>query len=146
VTQGPPPPPSAAGGGALGLVLVGIVCALALAAGSAGLARRRSALWPWAGVVCNLVALALLAWVAGQLDDPRAHARDALRAAMAGYVGVHILVATAMAAFTADQFRRGEIADATGRGAIPAWANWQMFTAVTTGITVAVFVVQAGVT
>ena len=152
VTQAPPPPPPLAGGGGLALALASIVGALALAAGSAWLARgvaagaATSPLWPWAGVVCNLVALVLLAWVAFQLDDPRIHARDALRAAMAGYVGLHILVAAAMAAFTADQFRRGEIASATGGGAIPAWANWQMFTAVTTGITVAVFMVQAGVT
>ncbi|WFE74317.1 cytochrome c oxidase subunit I [Roseinatronobacter sp. S2] len=147
VTQGPPPPPALAQNSSVALGLAGIAGALALGAGAARLLTMgRAGRWAsWAGLVCNLVALVVLAWLVTQLDDPRAHARDALRAAMAGYVGLHVVVAGAMAAFTADQFRRGEISPHTGVGAIPAWASWQAFTAITAIITAAVFVVQAGV-
>ncbi|MGP9790128.1 cytochrome c oxidase subunit I [Roseinatronobacter sp. NSM] len=151
VTQGPAPLPARVENLTVALVLGGAVGALALGAGCAraAAAGRGRARWAaLAGGLCNLVALGALVALATQLDDPRAHARDALRAAMLGYVALHVLVAGAMAAFTADQVRRGEIAPPAaagmGAGAARAWNSWQGFTALTALVTAVVFVVQAG--
>ncbi|TVQ01817.1 MAG: cytochrome c oxidase subunit I [Roseinatronobacter sp.] len=122
---------------ALGLGLIAIALALA-----AGVART-----PTRGAVAltlglNLVALLALLWLAfSQMDDPTRHARDALRAVLAGYVGLHILVAAAMAAFVLDQFRRGEI-DAQTQGALSAWQLWQGFTTAVALISVVVLGAQ----
>ncbi|WP_245243215.1 cytochrome c oxidase subunit I [Pararhodobacter sp. SW119] len=145
VTPAPAAAPATAATLATGLGMAVLVGALALAAIAAHRAERTIAPgWTLAGSAFNLLALVALAWLAMQLDDPTAHARDALRAVMAGFVGLHALVATGMAFFALDQYRRGEI-DAAMPGALPAWQVWQAFTAVTALIAAVVLFVQAGV-
>ena len=138
VTPGPEAPGASVENGAMAQAVAGVV----VVAGLGVMAARRGA--ALAGLVLNLLALSVLLWIGAQLDDPTRHARDALRAVMAGYVGLHLLVASAMADFVLDQLRRGEITPDTP-GAAPAWRLWQEFTAVTTLITALVILVQAGV-
>ncbi len=122
---------------ALGLVTLAVGLASACVAWSG---RHGAAML---ALLLNLGALVVLVWMAAtQLDDPTRHARDALRAVMAGYVGLHLLVAAGMAAFALDQFRRGEITvDVTG--AWPALRLWQRYTSVTTLVTIGVLTAQA---
>lgn len=125
VTPGPPAPDAPAENFATFLGMVSLALVLVLAAVTSwGQAKATAVL----GAVLNSLGLAILLWLAlTQMDDPTRHARDALRGAMAGYVGLHLIVATGMAAFVADQHRRGEIGE-TMRGAWPSWRMWQGFT------------------
>ncbi len=138
VTPGPAAPPA---GFDTIVLLPGLgVLAGALALGALVL-RRGSPLAAGLGAALNGGALVALLWVVPQLDDPTRHARDALRAVMAGYVGLHVLVALAMAVFVYDQHRRAEITK-TRAGAWPACCIWQTYTASIVAITVVVLVAQ----
>ncbi len=144
VTVGPVPAPAGGGGADTVTLLAVVVAAVALGVGAAGrAARRRSVAWAGVGLALNLLALALLAVVLGGLDDPTRHARDALRAVLAAYVVVHVLVAAAMSAFALDQFRRAEIT-AEVAGVLPAWRHWQGFTAVASALVAVAVIAQAG--
>ncbi|MFU8898647.1 MAG: hypothetical protein ACNA7L_07120, partial [Roseinatronobacter sp.] len=140
----PATPPPAAGADTVtslvGLGVIGIALVLAALVG-----RLNTRIAAALGLGANLLALAALLWLAfSQMDDPTAHARDALRAAVAGYVGLHVLVAAAMAAFVLDQFRRGEITPQT-QGALGAWQMWQHFTTAVALLSALVLVAQVGV-
>ncbi|WP_071796567.1 cytochrome c oxidase subunit I [Natronohydrobacter thiooxidans] len=141
VTQGPAPPPAMIDTSriawATGLIAGAQLLGMALSRGGAPV-------WAALGLCANAVALiALLAGIVPVLDDPTAHARDALRAAMAAYVGLHLLVACGMAAFVLDQYRRGEITEQI-RGAWAPWRLWQDFTSITTLVTILALIAQKG--
>ncbi|MCC5961970.1 MAG: cytochrome c oxidase subunit I [Rhodobacteraceae bacterium] len=138
VTPGPAAPPAGFDAPAL-LPALGVLAA-ALALGALVL-RLGTPLGAGLGAGLNLVALGALLWIVPQLDDPTRHARDALRAVMAGYVGLHVLVAIAMALFTLDQHRRGEVT-VTEAAAWPACRMWKNFTAGIVAITLAVLIAQ----
>ncbi|MGE6697277.1 cytochrome c oxidase subunit I [Hyphomonas sp. NPDC076900] len=79
------------------------------------------------GVGANLVALAALACLAiWHLGDPRAHAQNAVRAALLGYVALQFFIAAIFAAFALDQARRSELA-AGSLGALRHWGLWQSY-------------------
>lgn len=121
------------------------VMALCLGLASACAAWSRTYAPALLTLLFNLGGLAVLAWLAATLmDDPTRHARDALRAVMAGYVGLHILVAAGMAAFVLDQLRRGEITPHVS-GAWPAMRMWQRYTSITTLVTIGVLMSQAAI-
>ncbi|MCC5956746.1 MAG: cytochrome c oxidase subunit I [Natronohydrobacter sp.] len=138
VTPGPEVPAATVGGvpvvSALGVLAASLVAAQFATA-------DQSATNALVALVGNLVALAALLSVLPFLDDPTAHARDALRAALAGYVGLHVLVAAGMAAFVFDQHRRSEVT-ATQQGAWPACRLWQRYTGAVTLITLVVAIAQ----
>ncbi len=139
VTQGPAAPPAGAHTMA-SLVALGVIGVVMMIAAwiATGVGRGTAQL----GVVLNIVALVVLTWLAlTQMDDPTVHARDALRAAVAGYVALHVIVAAGMAAFVADQYRRGEIT-AQIHGGYPGWRKWQSFTTATTLIAIAILLAQ----
>ncbi|MCC5978103.1 MAG: cytochrome c oxidase subunit I [Salinarimonas sp.] len=152
VAPGWPAPPPGHGGVAeawmIGATLVALVFG-AFAVRLADRARRSGAgmlagAGAGAGFVSNLVALALIAWLAGTaLDDPTGHARDALRGVLAGYVGLHAFIVTGFAAFAFDQARRGEIAPSRP-GSLPGWRLWQDYTAATALIAAAIVLWQGG--
>jgi cytochrome c oxidase subunit I+III len=96
------------------------------------------------GLLVNVLALALIAWLAATaIDDPTRHARDALRGALAGYVGLHALIVAGFAVFALDQWRRGELAPSRA-GCLPAWRLWQDYSAVIALVTAAVVLLQGG--
>lgn len=139
VTPGTPPPPAGANTSA---TLVG----LAVIAFSGTLAwlvsRKFSQASAFTGLMFNLLGLATLVWLAFfQMDDPTVHARDALRAAMSGYLALHFLTAAGMAAFTLVQFARAEISPTT-RGAFPSWQAWQSYSSAITLIALMVIIAQ----
>ncbi|WP_071468772.1 cytochrome c oxidase subunit I [Roseinatronobacter thiooxidans] len=137
------PPPAAGADTVTSLVGLGVIGIALVLAALVGRLNTRSA--AALGLGANLLALAALLWLAfSQMDDPTAHARDALRAAVAGYVGLHMLVAAAMAAFVLDQFRRGEITPQT-QGALGAWQMWQHFTTAVALLAALVLIAQVGV-
>lgn len=141
VTPASTPPVANAATAVTAFGLAAVVAALCLAALTA---RLKGAVAAGLGTLCNIAAVGVLIWLAlALMDDPTVHTRDALRAIMTGYVGLHALVATGMAAFTYDQYRRHEVS-ATTPGARPAWRLWQDFTAVTALITAVVLLLQGG--
>ena len=149
VAPGWPPPSAAAEPRAAGGLLAVLAAALAVAAVSAraGAARHRAgrgfAAWAALGLAGNAAAVLALAVLAGWLmDDPTAHARDALRGVLAGYVGLHALICAGMAAFVLDQIRRGETA---ATGAPTGWRLWQDFAAATGLVSVAVVLATAAI-
>jgi cytochrome c oxidase subunit I+III len=133
-------PPVAAAENMASLVGMGLMAlALVLATFVAQANTRMAGL---IGAALNVAALAVLGWlVMTQMDDPTIHARDALRAAVAGYVALHIIIAAGMAAFVADQHSKGEI-DPQTPGGHPAWRKWQRFTTTTTLIAVVILLAQ----
>ncbi|MFN3662925.1 cytochrome c oxidase subunit I [Yoonia sp.] len=140
VTQGPTAPVAGAENIAtligLGIIALALIAAAWVATG----ASRSAAL---IGVVLNGVALVALVWLSWtQMDDAKTHARDALRAVVAGYVGLHVITASGMAAFVANQHARGEI-DQQTPGAHPAWRAWQGFTAATALLAMVIVLAQA---
>ncbi len=143
------PPPELTGDPKLGAGLIaGLVGGLGLGAIAVRLGLRAQgnggAVLPAAAVafIANLAALACLIWLAvAVLDDPTRHARDALRGVLAGYAGLHALIAAGMAGYALDQARRGEIAG-TRAGCMPAWRLWQDFAAVTALIAGAILIAQ----
>lgn len=114
-----------------------------IAAGRTEARRGTRAAVTWAGLGlagCGaaLLALAALAW---GLDDPRAHARDALRAVALGFAGAHGLVCTMLALRTLRDAQTGRMG-ADRRGAAPAWAAFQGFWLATSALSVAVVAAQ----
>ncbi|ATX65377.1 cytochrome c oxidase subunit I [Roseinatronobacter bogoriensis] len=141
VTSGVAPPVATAQSlhSAIGLAAIGVALVLAARCAQTNTPRAVAI-----GLGSNLLSLLVLIWLAiTQMDDPTIHARDALRAALAGYAGLHVLVAACMAAFVLDQFRREEITPQT-QGAFGAWRMWQRFTSVVVLISVLVLAAQAG--
>ena len=139
VAQGPAPPTAMIDTTRALWSMGSLAGALLLGMGAARLQRPAGAAM---GLLANIVALlALLVGIVPVLDPPDAHARDALRAVMAGYIGLHVLTACALAAFVLDQHRRAEIT-ARARGAWPHWRLWQDASAVITLITLAALVAQ----
>lgn len=105
------------------LSLIGLVMVALLAASVAG---RHGGQWaPLAGALAGLAALAGVAGLALMLDDPTRHARDALRAAALGFVGLHIGVGIVLALIARDR------QPGTGAAAGRVWRLWQDFTLVT---------------
>jgi len=134
VAPGSPPPVAATETGEAVRLLGGLAVALVLAAGTARMAERGAAGWPWLGLGANVAVLGVLAALAlGVMEDPTQHARDALRGVLAGYVGLQVLICGLIAAFALDQRRRGE--DSTG--ARSGWRLWQDFASATGLIAIA---------
>ena len=113
-----------------------VTAALALAAMAVGLiaAHRAEALrdraagttWAGIGLAACLVALVAVAGLALGLDDPRRHARDALRAVILGFAVFHGVV-TAMLALRSLADARGGRTSWARRGAAPIWQLFQSF-------------------
>ncbi|MDO5646653.1 cbb3-type cytochrome c oxidase subunit I [Paracoccus sp. (in: a-proteobacteria)] len=124
-------------GGALLLMAVGAVAARLAEA------RRETAavLWSGIGLVAAVLALLLLAGIAWGLDDPRRHARDALRGAALGYAVVHGVVAAMLAARSFADARTGRMG-ANRRGAAPVWRLFQDFWFTTAAILTATVIMQ----
>ena len=136
------PAPAALAENSASLIGLGVIATALVLASVVG--RMNTRIAAALGLGMNLLALLAILWLAlSQMDDPTRHARDALRAALAGYAGLHVLVAAAMAAFVLDQFRRGEITRQT-QGALGAWHLWQEFTTAVALISVVVLVAQVG--
>lgn len=90
-----------------------------------------------------LAALAAAGALATVLDDPGAHARNALRAAAVGYIALHCVISALLAALCVLQRRDGRIA--RGRtGAAPIWRIWQDYTTVTALVLIATVALQEG--
>ncbi|TVP70942.1 MAG: cytochrome c oxidase subunit I [Rhodobacteraceae bacterium] len=142
VTPGPAAPPSAVSAAQVLPAFALLAAALVLALGAMGWRRAGAA---WAGTALNLAALGAVLWLAVQLENPTAHTRDALRAVLTGYIGLHVLVAAGMSAFVADQYRRGEISPEVP-GAWPSCNLWQRYTTAVTLITLAVVIAQGVIT
>jgi len=118
---------------------------VALRAGAGAMRRGTVPAGPLlAALVLNLMALALLLALAlVALQDPGHHARDALRAVLAGYVGLHVLIGAGFTGFVWWQARQGEITPER-RGALANTRLWQDFTAATGLIAAAVAFAQGG--
>lgn len=139
VTQGPAPGMAGAEN-LVTLIGMGIMAVALISAAWAATGATRGA--AMLGVALNGVALIVLIWLTlTQMDDPTLHTRDALRAVVAGYVALHMIVATGMAAFVANQHARGEI-DGLTRGAHPGWRAWQGFTAATAVLAMVILTAQ----
>ncbi len=138
VAPGWPAPPS--GLGTPLTLLPALTCLLALALASLA-ARRAEALrmqaagrrWALTGALAGLVALFALAGLALLLDDPRRHARDALRGVLLGFALFHAALALIFAWRTCCDQREGRMG-ATRRGAAPVWRLWQDFALATTAV------------
>ncbi len=150
VAPGWPAPPLNHGGIGDAWMIAGVVIALTIAALAARLAdrarKRGATIFAAAGtgVIANVIALGLVAWLAAtSLDDPAGHARDALRAALAGYVGLHAFIVAGFAGFAFDQARRGEIAKSRP-GSLPGWQLWQDYTVAIALIAAAIVLWQGG--
>jgi cytochrome c oxidase subunit I+III len=125
VAPGWPAPPSGLAHGPLLLMALGALALMAVGSWAALRAERLRAApagssWALAGLVCGLIALGLLGLLAAGLDDPRRHARDALRGAILGYAVVHGVIAVMLALRTVMDFRQGRIS-LSRRGAAPVW-------------------------
>lgn len=88
--------------------------------------RPDARLWTRLGLVAIIVALACMSGLAIGLDDPRRHARDALRAVLLGYAVTHGIV-VAVLALRADCDARTNRIGQHRRGAIPVWQLFQKF-------------------
>ncbi len=138
VTPGPPAPASGFEVTTLLPALSGVCLALILAT----LALSRSTFSAASvGAVLNIAALGALLWIIPHMDAPTRHANGALRAVMAGYVGLHVLIAIGAALFVCDQYRRREITPLV-QGAWRGARMWQRFTTGATLITVGVLIAQ----
>ncbi|MFN3936691.1 MAG: cbb3-type cytochrome c oxidase subunit I, partial [Gemmobacter sp.] len=146
VAPGWPAPPSglpAFQSGALAVVALAALVAGSLAARGAEEMRAEAAgrVWAFAGVVAGAIAVLALAGIASLIDDPRRHARDALRGALLAYGIVHAAIAGLLALrswLDACQGRTG----ANRRGAAPVWRLWQDYTLGTTLAGLAVVALQ----
>ena len=132
----PAPASTVAQGSAL--LVAGTVGLLALASGCARLAQGRGA---GLAAGANIAAVLLLALLALGLDDPTAHARDALRGAGLGYVVLHAVVGAMLAALCVVQRRDGRIA-ADRPGAAPVWRLWQDYSLASAAILAALVTLQ----
>ncbi|MFC3168850.1 cytochrome c oxidase subunit I [Paracoccus fontiphilus] len=94
-----------------------------------------------AGVLATGLALALLGGLAWQLDDPRRHARDALRAVLLGHAAFHGVVALMLGLRSLTDARRGRTSTLR-RGAAPVWQLFQGFWLATAALSLGVVVLQ----
>ncbi|SEN84632.1 cytochrome c oxidase subunit I+III [Loktanella fryxellensis] len=146
VAPGWPAPPGSLSGTpvmiAMAVALTGMVVAL-LAAHRVETVRVHAAARSWAllGLAANLMALIALAGLAACLDDPTAHARDALRVVMLGHAAVYGVTATVLAARSWRDAATGRLG-ALRFGAVPAWRLFQGFWLVTAGLSVVLVVAQ----
>ncbi|MDO5704016.1 MAG: cbb3-type cytochrome c oxidase subunit I, partial [Paracoccus sp. (in: a-proteobacteria)] len=125
------------GGAALMLMAVGSVAARLAEA------RRETTGGVWAGVglIAALIALMLMAGLAMGLDDPRRHARDALRGAALGFAVVHGVIAAMLALRSLADARQGRLGTHR-RGATPIWRLFQDFWLATSAILAATVTLQ----
>ena len=125
--------------------------ALALAAMAVGLfaahraeaLRDRAAGTTWAGIglaACLVALMALVALVFG-LDDPRRHARDALRAVILGFAVFHGVIAAMLALRSLADARGGRTSWAR-RGAAPIWQLFQSFWLGTSAVSLTLIAAQ----
>jgi cytochrome c oxidase subunit I+III len=113
---------------ALAALLAGSVAARRVEARRASPAARPTAM---IGVAAGLVAVVALAGVGFALDDPRRHARDAVRGVLLGFALVHAVIATLFALRAWADARAGRLG-ATRRGSAPVWRLWQDYALATT--------------
>lgn len=107
------------------------------------LARMKEAAGALMALPLLLAALAAAGALATVLDDPGAHARNALRAAAVGYIALHCVISALLAVLCVLQRRDGRIA--RGRtGAAPIWRIWQDYTTVTALVLIATVALQEG--
>ncbi|WP_277023874.1 MULTISPECIES: cytochrome c oxidase subunit I [Paracoccus] len=125
--------------------------ALALAAMALGLlashraeaqrSHAAGAAWAGLGLAAALVALVALAVVGLGLDDPRRHARDALRGAILGFAVFHGVIAAMLALRSLRDAQTGRLSEVR-RGAAPIWQMFQAFWLTTTAVSVALIAAQ----
>jgi cytochrome c oxidase subunit I+III len=140
--------PAPASGLGWGAILMTGAAVVALAAGLV-LSRRAETLRgtpggravALAGVAAGVVALLALGALAGLIDDPRRHARDALRGVLLGYAVVHAGIATLFALRSWRDACEGRTGP-NRRGAAPVWQLWQGFALVTTLVSAVAVAVQ----
>lgn len=126
------------GGIAVGLLALGSLAARrAEGTRAIGVAKR----WAILGTVCGTAASVTLVMTVPMLDDPRRHARDALRAILLAYIGVQVTIATLLALRTALDARHNRVSQ-TRYGTPPVWRLWQDFAAGTAAIAAAVIALQ----
>lgn len=132
-----PPPASGLGmvQAALALAVIALLaCVSVLARGISG---RRALL----GSILGALALGLIAVLASGLDDPARHARAALYAFALGYVAVHTLIGSLLAAHAYQQSKDGRLT-AHRAGVQPVWLLWQNYTFITALILLCVVALQ----
>jgi len=114
------------------LTVVALVALLTgtIAARRTEAARADGLVWALIGLGAAALALLALASLAFLLDDPRRHARDALRGVLLGFALLHASIAALLALRTWADLRAGRIGT-TRRGAAPHWRLWQDFALVT---------------
>ena len=94
-----------------------------------------------AGVLAAGLAVALLGVLAWQLDDPRRHARDALRAVLLGHAGFYGVVTLMLALRSLCDARQGRTSRMR-RGAAPVWQLFQAFWLATSVLSLGVVALQ----
>lgn len=118
--------------------------ALGLLAAHRAEARRAhpaAATWAGLGLAAALVGLGALAVIGLGLDDPRRHARDALRGAILGFAVFHGVIAAMLALRTLRDAQTGRLG-ANRRGAAPIWQLFQAFWLTTTALSAALIAAQ----
>ncbi|MDO5630624.1 MAG: cytochrome c oxidase subunit I [Paracoccus sp. (in: a-proteobacteria)] len=145
VAPGWPAPASGIDTGGMAVMAGAALVLMAFGSIAARLAEARrvaaGGLWAGAGLMAAIGALALLAGLGFGLDDPRRHARDALRGAALGYVVAHGVIAAMLALRSLADARQGRLG-AHRRGAIPIWRLFQDFWLATSVILAAVIAAQ----
>ncbi|MCC5970575.1 MAG: cytochrome c oxidase subunit I [Pararhodobacter sp.] len=137
-----PAPLPLRGGMTEAILTVAAVGALAL--GSLAVRLRIGVVPAITGLAVNLLALALVATLAAMaLHDPTNHARDALRAVLTGYAGLHVLMSAGFAGFVWQMALRGELSP-NRPGVVANWRLVQDYTTVTAAI-VALVVIWQGI-
>ena len=94
-----------------------------------------------AGVLATGLGLLMLAGLAWQLDDPTRHARDALRAVLAGFAAVHGVIALMLGLRSLADTRAGRVGE-TRRGAVPVWRLFADFWLATSALSLGVVALQ----
>jgi cytochrome c oxidase subunit I+III len=103
--------------------------------------RPAARFWTRAGLVTVGLALVCMAGLTAGLDDPRRHARDALRAVLLGYAVTHGIV-VAMLALRADRDARTGRLGPHRRGATSVWQLFQRFWLATSTVALGVVLAQ----
>ncbi|MGU3493719.1 cytochrome c oxidase subunit I [Xanthobacteraceae bacterium A53D] len=99
-------------------------------------------------VLAALLLVAVLshlgAYALGYLPDPTGHARDAVRAALLAYVGLHMALLGLCSAFAFDQARRGELSPSRS-GSLAVCQVWWRYIFVVTVIVIGAMLAQGAV-
>ncbi|RRH72768.1 cytochrome c oxidase subunit I [Falsigemmobacter faecalis] len=122
------------------LLSLGLALCLVL---SSLLARPRLGSGAGPALIILILALGAVIGLALILEDPTAHARNALRAAALGYIALHCVIAALLAGLCRVQRRDGRMA-ANRPGAAPVWRLWQDYTTVTALLLIATVGLQEG--